>query len=132
MQRPHRLATRPARLIASAIACACLSLAPSAIARTDPPSPLPAALGQPSAAAPQPTIIHETIAAKDTGDNTVPIALAAGALLVAIGGTGYSITTVTRINRRITALSAELLVATAARASADEPRSAPLIPADRD
>ena len=80
MQRPHRLATRPAPLIASAIACACLSLAPSAIARTDPPSPLPAALGQPSAAAPQPTIIHETIAAKDTGDNTVPIALAAGAL----------------------------------------------------
>jgi len=97
-----RHSRRPATAIATAVTCASFALAAPAGANTDPPSALPAAIGKSPTDAPAPTIVRETVAGTTTDDLTLPITLAAGALLVAIGGSGYSIAAVTRIKRRTT------------------------------
>ena len=98
--------SHPTTVLAAAITCACLALSAPAGANTDPPSNMSSALGHPPTGTPQPTIVRETVASGNTDDLTLPITLAAGALLVAIGGTGYSIAAVTRINRRAAGRSA--------------------------
>jgi hypothetical protein len=102
MRRP----SRPAAVIATAVTCASFALAAPAGAKTDPPSVLTVPVDKPPTSAPRPTIVHETIAGTNTDDVTLPITLATGALLVAIGGAGYSITAVTRLKRRTTRQSA--------------------------
>lgn len=98
----HRRTT----LLATALTCAWLTAAGPAHANTDPHSKLPAAIGKSPTGAPQPTIVRETIVAHDRGDNSLPIALAAGAMLVAIGGAGGAVVLATRSNRPTTHRSA--------------------------
>jgi hypothetical protein len=93
----HRITTLATTLIATVLTCTWLALAafPSgASACVDPgsgPCQIPPV---------QPLIIHETTGAHNNSDATLPIALASGALLLALAGTGYAIVRATKTRRQ--------------------------------
>jgi hypothetical protein len=72
-------------LIAVIVAAACLAPAPSALARTDPPSTLPGALARPgpSAEPPAPTVVRIIDGGFDWG--SAAIGAGAGAAVVLLG-----------------------------------------------
>jgi hypothetical protein len=88
-RRPHHLRTRSRRRIATAVTCACLALAPSAVARTDPPSVLPvlpATTGQPDAKPYAPTVIHTIDDGFDWGSAGIGAGVGAAIALLSVGG----------------------------------------------
>ena len=101
----RRITTVTSTLIAISLTCAWLVLAafPSGASAC---VELSCGSVHSASAVTHPTIVHEAIATPNNTNLALPIALAAGALLVAIAGTGYSIVLATKtsrqVNRRIT------------------------------
>lgn len=93
----RRITTLTSTLIATALTCTLIVLAafPSGASAC---VELECASAQTGPAQPQPTIVRETIVTHNSNP-ALPIALAAGALLVALAGTGYSIALATNTRR---------------------------------
>jgi hypothetical protein len=92
----HRMTTLTTTLIATALTCAWLALAafPSGASAC-----VELSCGHGQTPQSQPVIVHETIAAHTNSNDTLPLALASGALLIALAGTGCLIVRATK-NRR--------------------------------
>ncbi len=97
----RRITTLTSTLIATALTCTWLVLAafPSGASAC---VELSCGSAQATPAVAHPTIVRETITTPNNTNLALPIALAAGALLVAIAGTGYSIALANKTSRRVT------------------------------
>jgi hypothetical protein len=94
----HRITTLTTTLIATALTCTWLTLAafPSIASACVDPGYGPCQLPPVHA-----LVVHETTAPHNNSNATLPIALASGALLLALAGTGYAIVRTTQTRRRV-------------------------------